>query len=301
MRFGIYLSRSDIKGMCLFAILLLLATALVFFYAHRMPDNAETAETDDLLKESRHFFDSTGTYKQAEAAGSHPSLFPFDPNTADSGTFARLGISPSIAGRIVRYRSKGGRFRKPSDLRRIYGFPEECYRQLSPYIRITAPQGSGTRQIAVTPHKVEKAPVPTCAVNTVEKFDHLVVLNANDIDSLTLIRIPGIGPYYAHRFLEYRKKLGGYADVNQLAEIPHFPKDCIEWFCTDRQAVRTISINHAPFKQLLAHPYLNYEQVRAIFGYRHKFGRIDHLQQLANLEVFTPYDFERLRPYLSFQ
>lgn len=300
MRFGIYLSRSDIRGMCLFAILLLLATALVFFYARRMPDNTETAETDAPLKESRHFFDSTAAYTPVKAAGSRPSLFPFDPNTADSATFACLGIPPSIARRIVRYRSKGGRFRKPSDLRRIYGFPEACYRQLSPYIRITVSQGSGTRQIAVSRRKVEKTPVPTFAANTVEKFDRLVVFNANDIDSLTLIRIPGIGPYYAHRFLDYRKRLGGYADVRQLAEIHGFPKDCIEWFRTDGQAVR-ININHAPFKQLLAHPYLNYGQVKAIFGYRRKFGRIDHLQQLANSEAFTPDDFERLRAYISFQ
>lgn len=298
MRFGIYLSRSDIKGICIFAILLLLTTVLVFFYTHRMPDNTETAETDNLLKESSHFFDSTAANTSGKAAGNHLPLFPFDPNTADSATFAHLGIPPMIARRIVRYRSKGGRFRKASDLMRIYGFPEECYRQLSPYIRISG-QKAGRHTVFASPNCV-KTPVSTSAARPTGKFDHFVVLDANNIDSLTLIRIPGIGPYYAHRFLEYRKRLGGYTDVKQLAEIHNFPKDCIDWFRTEGQATRKIDINRASFKQLLAHPYLSYEQVRAIFDYRHKFGRIDHLQQLANSEAFTPEDFERLRAYLSF-
>ena len=55
-----------------------------------------------------------------------------------------------------------------------------------------------------------------------------------------------------------------------------------------------------PFRQLLRHPYLNYEQVKAIFQYRQKFGPLHSLQELRNYEVFTPEDFIRLAPYVSF-
>ncbi len=261
---------------------------------------SETTEAIDSLDECHHFFDSTATATQARPSESRRDLFPFDPNTADSATFAQLGIPPSVAGRIVRYRSKGGRFRKTTDLAKIYGLPEECYRQLLPYVRIAEGKGPDSAHTATLP----PAPPPTSAnilqVSRTAKFDHHVTLDANTADSLTLIRIPGIGPYYAHRILRYRSRLGGYTDIRQLEEIPDFPKDCLDWFYTDNPEIRKIDINHASFKQLLAHPYLNYDQVKAIFNYRRKFGRLDHLQQLEYSEAFTPDNLERLRPYISF-
>ncbi len=63
-------------------------------------------------------------------------LFYFDPNTADSIQFARLGILPRQIHNIYKYRAKGGRFRKPSDFSRIYGLSKEKYEELEPYIKI---------------------------------------------------------------------------------------------------------------------------------------------------------------------
>ncbi len=301
MRFGTYLSRSDVKGICFFAILLLLATIGTALWKYGLPPASETAGAIDSLDECRHFFDSTATATQARLSESHPSLFPFDPNTADSATLAQLGIPRTIAGRIVRYRSKGGRFRKATDLAKIYGLPKECYRQLLPYIRIAGSQDTPPIQDNATPPPASNhTPANTARTNNTDKFDRHVALDANKVDSLTLIRIPGIGPYYAHRFLKYRSQLGGYTDIRQLEEIPNFPKDCLDWFYTDHPEIKKIDINHASFKQLLSHPYLNYDQVKAIFNYRHKFGRLNHLQQLGNSDCFTPDDFEKLRPYISF-
>ena len=41
------------------------------------------------------------------------------------------------------------------------------------------------------------------------KFTRLVQLDLNKADSLTLIKVPGIGPAFAHRILALRQKLGG--------------------------------------------------------------------------------------------
>ncbi|MCD8290352.1 MAG: helix-hairpin-helix domain-containing protein [Prevotella sp.] len=73
----------------------------------------------------------------AEYQGSKKTeLFYFDPNTADSIQFARLGILPRQIHNIYKYRAKGGRFRKPSDFSRIYGLSKEKYDELEPYIKI---------------------------------------------------------------------------------------------------------------------------------------------------------------------
>ena len=62
------------------------------------------------------------------------SLARFNPNTADSVIFCRLGLPGWMARNILRYRSKGGKFHKAEDFRKIYGMTEKQYQTLLPYI-----------------------------------------------------------------------------------------------------------------------------------------------------------------------
>ena len=62
-----------------------------------------------------------------------------------------------------------------------------------------------------------------------------------------------------------------------------------------------LRINHAEFKQLVRHPYLSYEQTRAIVTHVRKYGPFRHLRELLTYDVFTEADIQRLAPYLSFK
>jgi len=69
----------------------------------------------------------------------HPSTaegFPFDPNTADSATLVRLGLSPYQARNVLRYRAKGGQYHRPEDFKRLYGLTLGQWEHLAPYIII---------------------------------------------------------------------------------------------------------------------------------------------------------------------
>lgn len=63
-------------------------------------------------------------------------LFTFNPNTADSITFRKLGLNAWTTSNIIKYRNKGGKFRKPDDFKKIYGLSEEKFKELRPYIEI---------------------------------------------------------------------------------------------------------------------------------------------------------------------
>ena len=41
-----------------------------------------------------------------------------------------------MAGKLVRYCAKGGQFRTPSDLKRLYGMTDQLFETLEPYISI---------------------------------------------------------------------------------------------------------------------------------------------------------------------
>ena len=60
----------------------------------------------------------------------------FDPNTADSSTLVHLGFKPWQAKNMVKYRTAGGKYRKPEDLKKLYGMTDSMYQALTPYIYI---------------------------------------------------------------------------------------------------------------------------------------------------------------------
>ena len=140
-------------------------------------------------------------------------------------------------------------------------------------------------------------------------------LDLNQVDSLTLLSVKGIGPYSAGKILAYRRALGGFVSLDQLDEIEGLRAENLQNLkqvaylhsaetpaAGDSLAgVKQLLVNKADFKQLLRHPYLSYSQVCAIVNRRRESGRIDSLEALAFMEEFGPKDLHRLRPYLDFQ
>ena len=56
--------------------------------------------------------------------------------------------------------------------------------------------------------------------NSDEKSDEqLQIIDLNSADSILLISINGVGPFYSKQILEYREKLGGFISYTQFSEI----------------------------------------------------------------------------------
>src|SRR5215471_9349998 len=63
-------------------------------------------------------------------------LFYFDPNTLNETGWKKLGLNDKTIHTIINYRNKGGRFKQPEDIRKIYGLKKEEADALIPYIQI---------------------------------------------------------------------------------------------------------------------------------------------------------------------
>lgn len=288
---------SDRRAILTFTFIMAVITAVVWWYSSLPPSEqiiaepVEEIEFDDSIKrvmESHHH-----RYKPADPSA---RPFPFNPNTADSATFVRLGLSSWISGRICHYRAAGGKFRRKEDLQKIYGLSRDDYQRLEAYIRIPS---STSDDLANA--RWQSDPVATYdTTDYPRKFRQKTVVDLNTADSVTLMRVPGIGSYFAGRILHYRNRLGGYVSASQLREIKNFPEETISWFTAGSRTPETLRINHLTFRELLRHPYINYEQTKAICNYRDKFGPIHNLQELSNYDAFTASDLSRLEPYVRF-
>ena len=292
-----YLPRSERRGAL--ALIILLFAVLLFVW---LKGKHETQSPNQDVAEAV-VADSIGMTAPEEAA----ELFSFNPNTADSATLRALGLSERVCSNIVKYRRAGGTFRKADDVARIYGLDSATFQRIRPYILIPQERqknGSerrwveyGERQTADSAQRQE-SPYKAYMEN---KLPEGSLVNVNTADTTLLIRIPGIGPYFAQRIVSYRQKLGGYYSMEQLYEIENLPENLGDWLYIDDTPCQKIRVNHASLKELRDHPYIGYYRARAIMDIRKNDGRVRNIRQLSVLDEFSDADIARLEPYLDFE
>ena len=140
-----------------------------------------------------------------------------------------------------------------------------------------------------------------------EKFTTPGSISLNETDTLEWKKVPGIGSAFSRRIVKYRNLLGGYISVDQLKEVYGFTDELFDDIAPfireesfDWDNCAKININQLEFKEILAHPYISYEQTKAIVNLRSRTGSIMSINQLNMLEEFTLEDIERIKPYIDF-
>lgn len=126
-------------------------------------------------------------------------------------------------------------------------------------------------------------------------------VDANVADTTQWQRVPGVGRAYAQAIVRYRERLGGFVSTAQLHDIEQLPHDITRYVSiAPHPTVHRIAVNRATFKELLRHPYLNYDQVKAIMHHRQRIGPLRDWEDLRGNAAFNEKDWERLQPYFSF-
>lgn len=222
-----------------------------------------------------------------------PIYVPFDPNGLSEKQWHTLGLSDRQIKVIKNYESKGGKFYKKEDLKKIYSIKPDQYAQLEPYISIQF-----TKSTTSHPSSSEfKSNQNLNSTNT------RVVVDLNEADSSKLETVRGIGPAFASRIIKYRNRLGGFHSKEQLREI--YGLDSIKYEQIKDQmrvsgTIRKININTSTFNELKTHPYLSYKQINAIIQYRKQHGNYTDIDDLHKVIILNPEFLRKIAPYLIF-
>ena len=257
----------------------------------------------------------------SETGGDVPSFF--DPNTVDSVSLAAFGIEGYKIRNMMRYRAAGKVFRSAEDMGRTYGWTGADVEKVRDYVLIADNErkdmGYGDGRRGSVKRKSEAnvdnglggcdgrgdsdaGIAESYRVRRYGKFDHLVIVNVNEADSMTLCSIPGIGSGVSRAIIKFRDDLGGVYDKKQLLEISIVSEDMLEWMDVDRNVkLRTLNINRASFSVLNRHPYISYEQAKALVGYMRLYGRIGDERVLMATGIFSADEIRKLRPYLRYE
>ncbi len=101
-------------------------------------------------------------------------------------------------------------------------------------------------------------------------------LELNSADSTDLVSLPGIGPFFASKILDYRERLGGFAFKEQLMEVYGIDQDRFSVFgeriWADTTLISRKKVSEATQEELSANPYIGAYAARAIIKFREVEG-----------------------------
>jgi len=137
------------------------------------------------------------------------------------------------------------------------------------------------------------------------KIYEKICMEINAADSAELTKIRGIGGVFAKRIIRYREMLGGFYEKRQLMEVygidsTNFP-GIAEQIILDTSLIKKTNINTVTFKELLKHPYLEYEDVKSLFRLKDKLGGHISREDLLNASKPDKDIINKILPYLNFE
>lgn len=253
-------------------------------------DNLETNNSDysKQIENNQPVYknNSTSNWQANKEKATTIKYFEFDPNTVSFPDMIKLGFTQKIANTLIRYRSSGAQFYCANDLLRVYGIDSLQLDKLKPYIVIATTENSGDERMYIN-----------------QKKSSQFSLEINSADSAMWTKLPGIGPVFASRICNFRKLLGGFNSINQLAEVYKLPEETfirIRPFLTiDTSKIEVLNLNFVDVAKLARHPYCNYTTARKIIDYRANFGSFTTPQQLLDDSLLSESNFIQLLPYLA--
>ena len=227
----------------------------------------------------------SGDENLPEDSNANNTAFSFDPNTASYDTLIRLGLDSKTASTLISYRNKGGKFRFASDIKKVYGISESQAQKLIPLVEVSRDSSTKIRNTSYQKQRTR--------------------IDLNNCDSLTLERLPLIGPVLSARIIKYRKRLGGYVRIDQLKEVYGLPEETYNLIegslFIDSLAIKRIKVNLAEYTELSHIPYLGKYEATAILKYRELKGRITSVAELVENKLITNEQAVKVQPYMDFE
>lgn len=293
------------ERLAILTLLFLLTIAIIVPYYCSRPVPRWQADADTAWMTAMTAFEShtasydSGTSSSYKNRQSGPparnyslrNLVTFDPNTLSETDWLSFGLKPKIVGTILKFREKGGRFRRPEDLLRIYGLHPDQAEQLIPYVQISALQTvspPSARHLQKSASTFPPSP--------------LTLLDINQADSAAWEALPGIGPKLASRIIKFKDALGGFYQVSQVAEVFGLPDSVYQrilpgLICKSGQQTR-LSVNETNAEELGRHPYIRRSLASRIIAYRNAHGSFSATEQLLNIHTLDSITYARLAPYI---
>lgn len=239
--------------------------------------------------EKKHYEKRSFDYAYPEQSAEQSKLtpYPFDPNQLNQEGWEKLGLTGRQVKMLQNFQSKGGKFRSKADFKKMYCISPTEYEVLAPFIQLPDTASKTTTSFAKdSPWKDEE----TLSIE----------INAAQVEDL--MKLKGIGEYFAKKIIAYRSSLGGFLRIEQLLEVPKMDssryQQLLPMLTINPNAIRRKNVNTATFEELSSHPYIGYNIALSLTNYRQAHGRFAQLADIKKSALVTDKVYQRIAPYL---
>ncbi len=287
-----YFNSSERKSIIGLITLIILCIAIPQLYFKLFPLKKVDIQITELIEQETNSFNANQTSETNEETSSSiiNSTNKFDPNTASDEDLASLGFSSKNIRTIRNYIAKGGKFKIAEDLKKLYGIDKNIIESIIPLVEIRNEnkpyQNSSLKFDSLNKNKSKKV------------FE---VLEINEADSESLVKLYRIGPSLASKIINYRSKLGGFLYLNQLTEIWGFDEDILYdlhgKIKVDASKAERLNLNNVYLGTLKQHPYYKFKLSQAIINYRLQHGNFKSMSDLKNIRIVNDSIFKLISMY----
>ena len=203
----------------------------------------------------------------------------FDPKTYSESEWQQLGLSQKQAEIVVKFSKRG--IHSEDELASIFVIPDQLFRLIKD-------------SVIYSPKKMFNSE------KSVER--EIIVVDINTSGQEKLETIPGIGPYFAKKIVEYRNQLGGFVSKEQLLEIWNFDYEKFEKvksYVNMTATISKININTATLEKLKNHPYISYGVANSIVKMRLHKKSYQEVSEIKESKIINQELYNKIEPYLE--
>ncbi len=299
-----YYNRRERNG-----IFVLCFLCLVFFLIPKLFEKKSNKQAQDFSSFSTEIASFENSFiSQSNKAGQNNTaqLFKFDPNTISEIELQRLGLSPKLIRTFLNFRSKGAKFFKKEDFKKIYGLSAKEYARLENYIEIGKPIEKQEKSQGFRKTEIQKT----------EPFE----FNPNTVSYDELIQL-GFPKRAANNLIKFRKKGGTFWNKESLSKIygvderlfeKLFPFIIIEKQKQETNKTKTdsLSVSKAPtpfFVDINTATIEDWKKLygigsfyaKEIYNLKESLGGFHSFEQIKEVYNFPDSTFKNIKPYLQ--
>lgn len=302
-----YLKKSERQGVVIFFICSLLVIFGMRYMSNQKPviqiqikEDKTSAIENTSSHNSQHLKPNLHNKSKelTPSKSANQKKFKFNPNTISKDSFQMLGFSKFAANNLDKFRKKGGKIKTAEDLKKIYGLDEKLLITLNDLV-IIEHKSDLDENIEI---QTKGSRTDTSEKKQIEKKS-LNIIDINTADSMQLVSIRGIGPFYAKKIIKMREKVGGFVNPGQLAEFKVIPDSLFHaienQLISEPQEALKINVNEADYRVLIQHPYFSENLVKVLIQYRKTHGSFNSIEQLKNIKIMTKELYNKISKHLK--
>ncbi|MFN3756012.1 MAG: ComEA family DNA-binding protein [Flavobacterium sp.] len=283
-----HLTKGQRKGIIALLFLIVFLQLSYFWWKSQRNSNFSIEEVEWLSMQQ--WIDSVSISKDDNVQ----KVYPFNPNFISDFKAYRLGLSTAEFDRLTAFRAQNKYVNSAAEFQSVTRVSDSLLAEIAPFFKF--PDWVNKKKNNNNPYQFKQSN---------SNKETLGQTDINVASQEDLVKVYGVGAVTAQKILDFRERLGGFVDIQQLNDIWGIKPGAITeiekyFYVGESQNVKRLNINKANMKSISEFPYFNSALAREMVTYRTMNNGIAKIEDLTKINGFPIEKLKIIALYLEF-